>query len=49
MDRFIGFDDVVDDVLSLMFDVAPQCFDAMDDLADYTLDRDGFVSGMVVA
>ena len=49
MDRFIGFDDVVDDALSLMFDVASQCFDAMDDLADYTARRDGVVSGMLVA
>jgi hypothetical protein len=50
MDRFDGFDDLVDDRLSLMFDVAPQCFDHMaDDLEGYTACRDGVVFGKLVA
>jgi len=51
MDRFDDLDaGFIDDVLSSMFNVAPQCFDGMrDDLADYTARRDGVVCGMLVA
>ena len=51
MDRFNDLDDgVIDEVLSSMFNVAPQCFDGMlDDLVDYTARRDGVVCGMRVA
>lgn len=50
MKRFEDLTDgVVDDLLSLMFDVVPQSFDHMEDLEGYTARRDGVVVGRLVA